>query len=103
MYVVLRVLHVFFLVVFLWSFQGNNAYNLVGEGAPLLTWGSFALMILTTLLAEHMRKQRKGKTAGEESETGEKMPSAKWGPWGIVAVILAAAAVLTALQFFMKL
>ena len=74
MYMILRVLHVFFLVVFLWSFQGNNAYNLVGEGAPLLTWGSFALMILTTLLAEHMRKQRKGKTAGEESETGEKMP-----------------------------
>ena len=102
MYIVLRILQIAALVVFLWSFQGNNAYNLIGEGAPILTWGSFALMILTTLLAERMRKQRKGKTAGEESETGEKMPSAKWGPWGIAAVILAAAAALTAVQFFMK-
>lgn len=102
MYVMLRVLHVAFLMVFLWSFQGNNAENLVGKGAPILTWGSFVLMLLTTLLAEHMRKQQKGKAAGEESESGEEAPSAKWGPWGIAAVILAAAAVLTALQFLMK-
>lgn len=102
MYVLLRVLHVVSLVAFLWSIQGNNAENLVGEGAPILTWGSFALMLLTALLAERMRRQRKGETVGEEIKTDEKAFFAKWGQWGIVAAIVAAAAVLTALQFLLK-
>lgn len=102
MYVILRVLHVVFLVVFLWSFQENNAYDLVGKGAPILTWGSFALMIVTTFLAEQIRRRQKGKVDGTEMKTGENASPAKWGPWGIAAVILAVAAALTALQLLMK-
>lgn len=99
MYVILRVLHVIFLMLFLWSFQGNNAYDLVGKGAPILTWGSFALMIVTTFFAERIRRRPKG---GTERNTGAHMSSAKGGPWLMAAVILAAAAALTALRYWMK-
>lgn len=95
MYVVLRVLHVFFLVVFLWSFQGNNAYNLVGEGAPLLTWGSFAVMIIPSYLSrkEYLKTHE---------VTQEQMQAGNRRSWILVVVILLAAAALTAVQFFMK-
>ena len=45
MYMIMRAVQILALVVFLWGSANDNAQNLVGNGAPILVWGSFAVMI----------------------------------------------------------
>ena len=42
MYMIMRAVQILALVVFLWGSANDNARNLVGNGAPILVWGSFA-------------------------------------------------------------
>lgn len=46
MYMIMRAVQILALVVFLWGSANDNAQNLVGNGAPILVWGSFAVMII---------------------------------------------------------
>lgn len=102
MYMMSRILQIAALVVFLWGNTAHHAEHLMGVGGPYLVWGSFVVMIAATFFAERIRRHRKGETDGTEMETGAHVSSAKWRPWLMAAVILAAAAALTALQYWMK-
>ena len=51
MYMIMRAVQILALVVFLWGSANDNAQNLVGNGAPILVWGSFAVMIIASYLS----------------------------------------------------
>ena len=51
MYMIMRAVQILALVVFLWGSANDNAQNLVGNGAPILVWGSFAVMIIAAYLS----------------------------------------------------
>lgn len=95
MYVVLRIIQIAALVVFLWGNTNNNAEHLAGAGGPYLVWGSFAVMILTAYQGAKVR-QKSGVVTKEQIKAENKRS------WIIAAVILLAAAVLTAIQFLGK-
>lgn len=97
MYVILRVVQIAALVVFLWGNVNNNAEHLVGAGGPFLVWGSFAVMIFATYLANKEGQRRKGDT--DDSVTiGEKELPVKKGSWIIAAGVLLVAVILTIIQ-----
>lgn len=56
MYMIMRAVQILALVVFLWSSANDNARNLVGNGAPILVWGSFAVMIVAAYLGAKVRQ-----------------------------------------------
>lgn len=63
----------------------------MGAGGPYLVWGSFAVMIITAYLGAKVR-QKNGVV------TKEQMMAENKRSWIIMAVILLAAAALTAVQ-----
>ena len=91
MYFLLRILQAIALVVFLWGSANDNAQNLVGSGAPILVWGSFGVMIIAAYLGAKVR-QKSGVV------TKEQMMAENKRSWIIMAVIVLAAAALTAFQ-----
>lgn len=91
MYVILRVVQIAALVVFLWGNTNNNAEHLVGAGGPYLVWGSFAVMIIAAYLGAKVRQKSR-------VVTKEQMMAENKRSWIIMAVILLAAAALTAVQ-----
>ena len=95
MYMIMRAVQILALVVFLWGSANDNAQNLVGNGAPILVWGSIAVMIIASYLS------RKEYLKNHEV-TQEQMTAGNRRSWILVVVILLAAAALTAVQFFMK-
>ena len=63
MYMIMRAVQILALVVFLWGSANDNAQNLVGNGAPILVWGSFAVMIIAAYLGAKER-QKSGAVGG---------------------------------------
>lgn len=66
MYMIMRAVQILALVVFLWSSANDNARNLVGNGAPILVWGSFAVMIVPAYLGAKVR-QNSGAVTKEQT------------------------------------
>ena len=66
MYMIMRAVQILALVVFLWSSANDNARNLVGNGAPILVWGSFAVMIVASYLGAKVR-QNSGAVTKEQT------------------------------------
>lgn len=66
MYIILRAVQILALVVFLWGSANDNAQNLVGSGAPILVWGSFAVMIIAAYLGAKVR-QNSGMVTKEQT------------------------------------
>ncbi len=66
MYMILRAVQILALVVFLWGGANDNAQNLVGSGAPILVWGSFAVMIIAAYLGAKVR-QNSGMVTKEQT------------------------------------
>ncbi len=66
MYMIMRAVQILALVVFLWGSANDNARNLVGNGAPILVWGSFAVMIIAAYLGAKVR-QNSGAVTKEQT------------------------------------
>lgn len=66
MYMIMRAVQILALVVFLWGSANDNARNLVGNGAPILVWGSFAVMIVAAYLGAKVR-QNSGMVTKEQT------------------------------------
>lgn len=66
MYMIMRAVQILALVVFLRGSANDNAHNLVGNGAPILVWGSFAVMIIAAYLGAKER-QKSGAVTKEQT------------------------------------